>query len=82
MCVQPQYSGLQRLLDICGDYAAEREIPFNCNETLGEFFFVQKSINNLLHQIFLRMVYMYNFLTMWNTFAVLLSESLKDDYTT
>ena len=31
MCVfSPSISGLQCLLDICGDYAAEHEITFNC----------------------------------------------------
>ena len=44
-------SGLQCLLNICGDYAAEHEIHFNCNKTIGVFF-VQKSINNLPHQLF------------------------------
>jgi len=35
MCVQPQYQWIQRLLDICVDFAAEREIAFNCNKTIG-----------------------------------------------
>jgi len=39
------------LLNICGDYAAEREITFNCNKQLV-FVFAQKSINNLPHQMF------------------------------
>jgi len=34
MCI----SGLQRLLDICGNYAAEHEIVFNCNKTSGVLF--------------------------------------------
>jgi len=44
-------SGLQCLLNVCGDYVAEHEIAFNCNKQLV-FFFAKKSINNLLHQIF------------------------------
>ena len=38
-------SGLQCLLNICGDYAAEHEITFNCNKTIGVLF-CSKSINN------------------------------------
>jgi len=30
-------SGLQCLLNNCGDYAAEHEITFNCNKTTGVF---------------------------------------------
>ena len=53
ICVfRPGISGLQCLLNICGDYAAEHEITFNCNKTTGVFFFAQKSINNLPHQMF------------------------------
>ena len=52
ICVfSPSISGLQCLLNICGDYAAEHEITFNCNKTIGVFF-AQKSINNLPHQMF------------------------------
>ena len=35
-------SGLQCLLNICGDYAAEHEITFNCNKTIGALFFPKK----------------------------------------
>ena len=36
ICVfSPSISGLQCLLNICGDYAAEHEITFNCNKTIG-----------------------------------------------
>jgi len=47
----PSISGLQCLLNICGDYAAEQEITFNCNKKLV-FFFAQKCINNLLNEMF------------------------------
>ena len=42
------------------------------------FFLAQRSISNLLHQMFFQMVYMYNFLTKWNT-CVWINASLKDD---
>jgi len=70
MCVfSLSVSGLQCLLNICGDYAAEHEIAFNCNKKLV-FFFAQKGINNLLPQMFFWTVYMYNFLTKRNTLVV------------
>jgi len=31
------------------------------------YFLAQKSINNRVYQMFFQMVYMYNFLTKWNT---------------
>jgi len=31
----PSISGLQYLLNICVDYAAEYEITFNCNKIIG-----------------------------------------------
>ena len=34
----PSISGLQCLLNICGDYASEHEITFNCNETICVLF--------------------------------------------
>jgi len=40
----PCISWLQRLLNICDDYAAEHEIAL--------IFFYPKSINNLLHRMF------------------------------
>ena len=52
--------GLQCLLNICGDYAAKHEITFNCNKTIGVLF-CPKNINNLPHQMFFYMVYVYNF---------------------
>ena len=38
----PSISGLQCLLNICGDYAAEHEITFNCNKTTGVHFCPKK----------------------------------------
>ena len=52
ICVfSPSISGLQCLLNVCGDYAAEHEITCNCNKTIG-ILFSWKSINNLAHQMF------------------------------
>jgi len=34
----PSISGLPRLLDIRGEYAAKHEIAFNCNKTTGVLF--------------------------------------------
>jgi len=61
----PSISGLQCLLNICGEYAAEQEIAFTCNKLNGVLL-VPKIINNPFHQMFLLMVYVYNFLTKWN----------------
>jgi len=47
----PSISGLQRLQDFCGDYAAEHKIAFNCNTAIGVVF-APKSITNLLHQMY------------------------------
>jgi len=50
-CVfSPSISGLQCLLNICGVYAAEHEILVATKQLV--FFFAQKSINKLPHQIF------------------------------
>jgi len=43
ICVfSPSISGLQCLLNICGDYAAEHDIIFNCNKTIGVLFCPEK----------------------------------------
>jgi len=67
ICVfSPSISGV-RLLDICGDYAAKHETPLIATKQIV-FFFPQKVYkNNLLHQMFFWTVYVYNFLTKWNT---------------
>jgi len=44
-------SGLQCLLNICGDYAAEHEITFNYNKTIGVLF-CPKKYKQLAHQMF------------------------------
>ena len=62
----PGISVLQGLLNICRVYAAEHEITFDCNITIGVRFLL-KSVNNLFHKLFYWMVSSYNFLTKWNT---------------
>jgi len=43
ICVfSPSISGLQCCLSICGDYAADHEITFNCNKTIGALFCPKK----------------------------------------
>jgi len=43
MCVfSPSISGLQCLLNICGDYAGEHEITLNCNKAIGVLFCPKK----------------------------------------
>jgi len=45
ICVfSPNISGLQCLLNICGNYAAEHEITFNCNKTIGVLFPAVKTL--------------------------------------
>jgi len=41
----------QSLMDICGDYAAEHELPLIVAKQFV-FFFAPKIINNLFHQMF------------------------------
>jgi len=38
----PSISGLQYLLNICGDYTAEHETTFNCKKTIGVLFCPKK----------------------------------------
>jgi len=45
----PSISGLQHVLNIRD--AAEHEIAFKCNITIGVFF-APKSVNNLFHRMF------------------------------
>jgi len=47
----PGISVLQGLLNICRVYAAEHEITFDCNITIGVRFLL-KSVNNLFHKLF------------------------------
>jgi len=47
--------------------------------TKQSYFVVLKSINNLLHQMFFWLVYVYNYLNKSNLVSVSLNASLKDD---
>ena len=75
ICVfSPSISGLQRLLDICGDYAAEHAIAFNCNKTIGLLFCLQPVPSN----VFLNGVRV-QFFDQVKYLSALLNGSLKDD---
>ena len=59
----PSISGLQCLLNIYGDYAAEHEITFNCNKTIGVLFCPKKYKQPAPSNVFLNEVRVaYNFL--------------------
>jgi len=75
MCVHPSVNGLQCLLNICGDYAAEHEITFNCNKNMKSLliatkqlllFFAQKSITTCPIKCFSKWCTCTIFLTKWN----------------
>jgi len=52
-------------LDICGDSAAEHEIAFNCNKTIGVRFCPKNYKQTTPPNVFLNGVaYVYNFVTM------------------
>ena len=58
----PSISGLQCLLNICGDYAAEHEIIFNGNKTIGVLFCPKKYKQPGPSNVFLNGVgYVYDF---------------------
>ena len=57
ICVfSPSISGLQCLLNICGDYAAEHEITFNCSKTIGVLFCPKKYKQPAPSNVFLNSV--------------------------
>jgi len=75
--IRPSISGIHCLQNICGDYAAEHEITIYCKKNGA---FLSRSMDNLLHQMFFWIVYVYNYLTKSNILVgVLLNASLKDD---
>jgi len=53
--------GLQCLLNICGDYAAEREITSNCNKTVGVLFCPKKHKQPASSNDFLSVVHVQRF---------------------
>ena len=70
-------SGLQCLLNICGDYAAEHEIT-NCNKTIGVLFCPKKYKQPALSNVFLNGVRV-QFLDQVKYLGVRINASLKDD---
>jgi len=55
ICVfSPSTNGPQCLLNICGDYAAEHEITFNCNKTIGVLFCPKKYKQPAPSNVFLK----------------------------
>jgi len=79
MCVfSPSISGLQCLLNICGDYAAEHEIIFNCNNTIGVLFCPKKYKQPAPSNVSLNGVRV-QFLNQVKYLGVWIKASLKDD---
>jgi len=79
ICVfSPSISRLQCLLNICGDYAAEHDITFNCNKTIGVLFCPKKYKQPGLSNVFLNGVRV-QFLDRVKYLGVWINASLKDD---
>ena len=74
----PSISGLQCLLNICGDYATEHEIIFNCNETIGVLFCPKKYKQPAPSIVFLNGVCV-QFLNQVKYLGLCINASLKDD---
>ena len=71
-------SGLQCLLNICGDNAAEHEITFNCKKTIGVLFCPKKYKQPAPSNVFLNAVRV-QFLDQVKYLRVWINASLKDD---
>jgi len=79
ICVfSPSINGLQCLLNICGDYAAEHENTFNCNKTIGFFFCPKMYKQPAPSNVFLNGVRV-QFLDQVKYLGVGINASLKDD---
>jgi len=79
ICVfSPSISGLQCFLNICGDYAAEHEIIFNCIKTIGVLFCPKKYKQPAPSNVFLNGVSV-QFLNQVKYLGVWIDASLKDD---
>jgi len=74
----PSISGLQCLMNICGDYAAEHEITFNGNKTIGVLFWPNKYKQPSPSNVFLNGVRV-QFFDQVKYIGVWINESLKDD---
>ena len=79
ICVfSPSISGLQCLLNICGDYPVEHEITFNCNKTIGVLFCPKKYKQPAPSNVFLNGVRV-QFFDQVKYLGVWINASLKDD---
>ena len=74
----PTINGLQCLLNICGDYAAEHEIIFKCNKTIGVLFCPKKYKQPAPTNVFRNGVRV-QFLNQVKYLGVWINASLKDD---
>jgi len=79
ICVfSPSICGQQCLLNICGDYAAEHQITFNCNKTIGVLFCPKKYKQRAPSNVFLSGVRV-QFFDQVKYLGVWINASLKDD---
>jgi len=74
----PSISGLQCILNICGDYAAEHEITFHYNETIGVLFCPKKYKQPAPSNVFVNGVRV-QFFDQVKYLRVWINASLKDD---
>ena len=78
MCVQPQYQWAAMSSEYLGDYAAEHEITFNCNKTIGVLFCPKKYKQPAPSNVFLNDVRV-QFFDQVKYLGVWINASLKDD---
>ena len=79
VCVfNPSINGLHCLLNICGDYAAEHEITFNCNKTIGVLFCPKKCKQPAPSNVFLNGVRV-QFFNQVKYLGAWIYATLKDD---
>ena len=79
ICVfSPSISGLQCLLNICGDYAAKHQITFNCNKTIGVLFCPKNYKQPAPSNVFLNGARVQSF-DQVKYIGVWINASLKDD---
>ena len=74
----PSINGLQCLPNICGDYAAEQEITFNCKKIIGVLFCPKKYKQPAPSNVFLNGVRV-QFLDQVKYLGVCINAPLKDD---
>jgi len=76
--LSPSINGLQCLLNVYGDYAAEHEITFNCSKTTGVLFCPKKYKQPASSNVFLNGVCV-QFFDQVKYLGVWINASLKDD---